>query len=63
MVFRTSIAISEESKRRAEEIKDALPFLRSFGAVVEYCITHVHEEVVRKETGSPKNTTNECDNT
>jgi len=55
MVVRTSIAISENSKKRAEEIKDTLPFLKSFGAVVEYCITRVHqEEVASKEAGNPK---------
>jgi len=46
MVIRTSITLSENSKKKAEEIKKALPFLKSFGAVVEYCITQVHEEVV-----------------
>ena len=54
MVVRTSIRISKDSKKRAEEIKNALPYLKSFGAVVEYCITHVHEEVANKEAGNPK---------
>jgi len=54
MVVRTSTVISEESKRKAEEIKNALPFLKSFGAVVEYCITQVHEEMVNKQTENPK---------
>jgi len=44
MRIRTSITISEESKKKADDIKNALPFLKSFGAVVEYCIIHVHEE-------------------
>jgi len=45
MTVRTSITISEDSKKKAEEIKNALPFLKSFGAVVEYCIAEVHEEI------------------
>jgi len=53
MVVRTSTVISEESKRKAEEIKNALPFLKSFGAVVEYCITQVHEEI-SNPVGNPK---------
>mgnify|MGYP001126564943 CR=1 FL=1 len=54
MVVRTSTVISEESKRKAEEIKNALPFLKSFGAVVEYCITQVHEEISNsKKTDFP----------
>ena len=54
-MVRTSITISEESKKRAEEIKNALPFLKSFGAVVEYSITLVHEEIANKEARSQKN--------
>jgi len=53
MAVRTSIVISEESKRKAEEIKNALPFLKSFGSVVEYCITQVHEEISNL-AGNPK---------
>jgi len=55
MVLRKSITISEESRKRAEEIKSMLPYLKSFGAVVEYCITHVHEEVVGKKPETRKN--------
>jgi len=54
MAVRTSITISEESKNRAEEIKNTLPFLKSFGAVVEYCITYVHEEIASKAAVNPK---------
>ena len=59
MAVRTSISISEDSKKRAEEIKNTLPFLRSFGAVVEYCITYIHEEVTIRKLETRKNTTNE----
>ena len=54
MAVRTSITISEDSKKRAEEIKNALPFLKSFGAVVEYCITYVHEELASNAGGKRK---------
>ena len=49
MAIRTSITISEDSKKKAEEIKNTLPYLKSFGAVVEYCITQVHQEVASQK--------------
>jgi len=56
-MIKTSLRLNEQSKEKAEEIKKALPFLKSFGAVVEYSIAHVYEEITNEKNQNRQQTT------